>query len=100
MMQNYNPNFLNRLSTSLKWKSSEQSFSSSPGLKCFATSGSGSGFLGHHFAPTPNINRRAMGTGGLTRDHACAPEGAAYGGCKGLGLMLAVLRFHDFVSSS
>src|SRR6267154_6185098 len=34
------PSFLNRLFTSLKWKSSEQSFSSSPFLKCFATSGS------------------------------------------------------------
>src|SRR5271157_3773914 len=36
----HNPSFLNRLFTSLKWKSSEQSFSSSPGLKCFATAGS------------------------------------------------------------
>ena len=36
----YNPSFLNRFFTSLKWKSSEQSFSSSPFLKCLATSGS------------------------------------------------------------
>lgn len=36
---NYNPSFLNRLFTSLKWKSNEQSFSSSPFLKCRATSG-------------------------------------------------------------
>ena len=34
------PSFLNRFFTSLKWNSSEQSFSSSPGLKCFATAGS------------------------------------------------------------
>src|SRR2546425_822354 len=36
----YRPSLLNRLFTSLKWKSSVQKFSSSPGLKCFATSGS------------------------------------------------------------
>src|ERR1039458_9276323 len=36
----HNPSFLNRLFTSLKWKSSEQSFSSSPFLKCSATAGS------------------------------------------------------------
>ena len=36
----YSPSFLNRLFTSLKWKSREQSFSSSPFLKCLATSGS------------------------------------------------------------
>src|ERR1039458_6187743 len=34
----HSPSFLNRLFTSLKWKSSEQSASSSPFLKCFATS--------------------------------------------------------------
>ena len=37
---NYSPSFLNRFFTSLKWNSREQSFSSSPFLKCFATSGS------------------------------------------------------------
>src|SRR5664280_2097253 len=36
----HSPSFLNRLFTSLKWKSSEQSFSNSPFLKYFATSGS------------------------------------------------------------
>ena len=36
----YSPSFLKRLFTSLKWKSREQSFSSSPFLKCFATAGS------------------------------------------------------------
>src|SRR5271157_3016189 len=36
----HSPSFLNRLFTSFKWKSSEQSFSSSPFLKCLATSGS------------------------------------------------------------
>ena len=34
------PSFLNRFFTSLRWKSREQSFSSSPLLKCFATAGS------------------------------------------------------------
>lgn len=38
--QNYSPSFVNRASTSLKWKSSEQSCSNSPGAKCCATSGS------------------------------------------------------------
>jgi hypothetical protein len=69
-------------------------------LEMLCHGGVGSGFLRHHFAPAPNINRRAVGTGGFTRGQACAPEGAAYGGCKRLGLVLAVLRFHGFVSSS
>jgi hypothetical protein len=36
----HSPSFLNRASTSLKWKSSEQSCSNSPFLKYLATSGS------------------------------------------------------------
>jgi hypothetical protein len=32
-LKSYNPSFLNRLFTSLKWKSSEQSFSSSPFMR-------------------------------------------------------------------
>jgi len=66
----------------------------------FATSGSGSGFLRRHFASAPDINRRAVGTGGFACGQARAPEGAAHGGCKGLGLVFAVLRFHGFGSSS
>jgi hypothetical protein len=57
----YIPNSLKRLFTSLKWKSSEQSFASSPFLKCFATAGSGSGFLRHHFAVLPDVNWCAVG---------------------------------------
>jgi len=36
----HSPSFLNRWFTCLKWKSREQSFSSSPGLKCLAAPGS------------------------------------------------------------
>ena len=41
----YSPSFRNRFFTSLKWKSSEHSFSSSPVLKCLATSGSALSWL-------------------------------------------------------
>jgi hypothetical protein len=54
-------------------------------LEMLCHGGVGSGFLRHHFAPAPNINRRAVGTGGFTRGQACAPEGAAYRQRKVIG---------------